>query len=77
MNRVLREEEEEVVLREAFLIFDGDKNGLICAEELRRTLSKLGWTKCGLKECKRMIGVDKDGDGFVNFQDFRLMMTQK
>ncbi|KAL0538466.1 hypothetical protein IC582_027487 [Cucumis melo] len=71
-------EEEEEILREAFLIFDGDKNGLICAEELKRTFRKFGWTKCDLKQCKKMIeGVDHDGDGFVNFQDFRLMMTQK
>ncbi|KAL5863656.1 hypothetical protein ACOSQ3_001170 [Xanthoceras sorbifolium] len=64
-------------LMDAFLIFDSDKNGLISANELRRVLISLGCSKCSLRECKRMIkGVDKDGDGFVDFQEFRSMMTQ-
>ncbi|XVF33481.1 hypothetical protein REPUB_Repub17cG0172200 [Reevesia pubescens] len=67
---------EEDYLMDAFLIFDTDKNGLISAKELRKVLISLGFTKCSLQECKRMIrGVDKDGDGFVDFKEFRSMMT--
>ncbi|OMO78596.1 Calcium-binding EF-hand [Corchorus capsularis] len=67
---------EEDCLMDAFLIFDTDKNGLISAKELRKVLISLGFTKCSLQECKRMIkGVDKDGDGFVDFKEFRFMMT--
>ncbi|GLT84444.1 hypothetical protein SLE2022_026740 [Rubroshorea leprosula] len=63
-------------LMDAFLMFDSDKNGLISAEELRRVLIGLGFDRCSLRECERMIrGVDKDGDGFVDFEDFRSMMT--
>lgn len=63
-------------LMDAFLIFDSDKNGVISAEELQRVLTSLGCVKCSLQECKRMIkGVDKDGDGFVDFEEFRSMMT--
>lgn len=63
-------------LMDAFLIFDSDKNGVISAEELQRVLISLGCVKCSLQECKRMIkGVDKDGDGFVDFEEFRSMMT--
>ncbi|XP_060169146.1 probable calcium-binding protein CML23 [Lycium barbarum] len=63
-------------LKEAFLVFDSDKNGLISAKELRRVLISLGCANCRLKECRRMIkGVDKDGDGFVNFEEFREMMA--
>ncbi|KAF3637247.1 hypothetical protein FXO37_25009 [Capsicum annuum] len=30
----------------------------------------------GVKECRRIIkGVDKDGDGFVNFEEFKQMMA--
>ncbi|CAI0400482.1 unnamed protein product [Linum tenue] len=32
--------------------------------------------KCSMEECARMIkGVDADGDGCVNFQEFEKMMA--
>ncbi|CAL5381593.1 unnamed protein product [Camellia sinensis] len=66
---------EEDDLMGAFLIFDLDKNGLISAKELQRVLVGLGYETCRLSECREMIkGVDKDGDGFVDFQEFRSMM---
>ncbi|KAK6285526.1 PREDICTED: calmodulin [Theobroma cacao] len=67
---------EEDYLMDAFHIFDTDKNGLISAKELSKVLISLGFRKCSLQECKRMIrGVDKDGDGFVDFKEFRSMMA--
>jgi len=72
-----QEEEEKVdgYLMDAFLVFDSDKNGLISAKELQRVLFNLGCENCSLRECKRMIkGVDKNGDGFVDFEEFRSMM---
>lgn len=64
------------LIREAFLVFDDDKNGLISAKELRRVLICLGCVNCSVKECRKMIkGVDKDGDGFVNFEEFKEMMA--
>ncbi|KAL2536488.1 putative calcium-binding protein CML25 [Forsythia ovata] len=60
----------------AFSVFDADKNGLISAKDLQRVLKCLGCGKCSLRECHLMIkGVDKDGDGFVNFEEFKLMMS--
>lgn len=62
-------------LMDAFLVFDCDKNGLISARELHHVLKRLGFANCSIKECNLMIkGVDKDGDRFVNFKEFRLMM---
>ncbi|KAL2511419.1 putative calcium-binding protein CML25 [Abeliophyllum distichum] len=59
----------------AFSVFDADKKGLISAKDLQRVLKYLGCGKCSLRECHLMIkGVDKDGDGFVNFEEFKLMM---
>ncbi|KAJ7962228.1 putative EF hand calcium-binding family protein [Quillaja saponaria] len=66
----------EDYLKDAFMIFDTDKNGLISDKELQRVLINLGYDKCRLEECKRMIkGVDKNGDGFVDFEEFQSMMT--
>lgn len=65
-------------LMDAFLIFDTDKNGKISAKELRRVLVNLGCQKSSLKECKKMIkGVDRNGDGVVDFEEFRWMMMTR
>ncbi|RXH93537.1 hypothetical protein DVH24_014113 [Malus domestica] len=62
---------------DAFRIFDADKNRKISAEELQKVLVSLGCQKCSLKECRKMIkGVDRKGDGAVDFEEFRLMMTK-
>lgn len=63
-------------LRDAFRIFDADMDGKISAQELHKVLTSLGDAECTIDDCCQMIrGVDKDGDGFVDFQDFRRMMT--
>lgn len=63
-------------LKEAFDVFDGNKDGLITVEELGMVLSSLGFTEGKkLEECKEMIKkVDMDGDGMVNFEEFKRMM---
>ncbi|XP_020219805.1 probable calcium-binding protein CML18 [Cajanus cajan] len=69
------DDDDDGCLMDAFLVFDTDKNGLISAKELQRVLLNLGCDDCSLKECKRMIkGVDRNGDGFVDFEEFRCMM---
>ncbi|KAF5184260.1 Calmodulin [Thalictrum thalictroides] len=63
-------------LLDAFHVFDSDKNGFISAKELMNVFISLGYDKCTLRECSLMIqGVDKDGDGLVDFEEFRSMMT--
>ncbi|XVF71448.1 hypothetical protein PTKIN_Ptkin12aG0038300 [Pterospermum kingtungense] len=65
----------EKELKDAFNMYDLDKNGLISASELHAVLKRLG-EKCTLSDCRRMISqVDKDGDGNVNFEEFKKMMT--
>lgn len=69
-------DEGEVDLKEAFDVFDGDKDGVITVEELGLVLSSLGFKEGKkLEDCKEMIRkVDMDGDGMVNFEEFKKMM---
>ncbi|WVZ26523.1 hypothetical protein V8G54_005067 [Vigna mungo] len=61
-------------LKDAFSVFDMDGNGFITAEELNTVMQSLG-EECSLAECRRMIGgVDRDGDGTIDFEEFRTMM---
>ncbi|GAA0152133.1 calmodulin-related [Lithospermum erythrorhizon] len=66
-------------LRETFDFFDEDHNGKISAEELYNVLKTIvGEGGCSLDECRKMIkGVDRNGDGFVCFEDFCRMMDQQ
>jgi len=62
-------------LKDAFDLYDQDKNGLISATELHLVLNRLQMT-CTLEDCNRMIkSVDADGDGNVNFEEFKKMMS--
>ncbi|CAJ2674352.1 putative calcium-binding protein CML25-like [Trifolium pratense] len=61
-------------LKDAFSVFDLDKNGSISAEELHNVMVSLG-DQCSLAECQKMIGgVDSDGDGMIDFEEFKKMM---
>ncbi|KAI3453170.1 hypothetical protein Pfo_009833 [Paulownia fortunei] len=63
-------------LKDAFQVFDIDKNGSISAEELQDVLKSLG-EECTLAECKKMIsGVDSDGSGTISFDEFKVMMMK-
>lgn len=69
---------EEVLenLKHAFAVFDIDKNGTISAEELLNVLRSLG-EECTLDDCRKMIGgVDIDGSGTIDFDEFKVMMTK-
>ncbi|XP_027332664.1 calmodulin-like protein 7 [Abrus precatorius] len=71
-----KEGEDEVNLKEAFDVFDKDNDGLISVEELALVLTSLGLREGKrIEECKEMIKkVDMDGDGMVNFNEFKRMM---
>uniref|UniRef100_A0ACD5XFR9 Uncharacterized protein n=1 Tax=Avena sativa TaxID=4498 RepID=A0ACD5XFR9_AVESA len=62
-------------LRLAFKVFDADGSGAISATELARVLHSLG-EKATVSQCRRMIeGVDKNGDGLINFEEFKVMLA--
>ncbi|KZV27340.1 hypothetical protein F511_02449 [Dorcoceras hygrometricum] len=65
-------------LRELFSFFDSDGDGKISAEELYKVFGIIGGAGCTVDDCRRMIRhVDRNGDGFVCFEDFSLMMEQQ
>ncbi|KAF7804004.1 calmodulin-like protein 3 [Senna tora] len=73
---IMDDKDEEEDMKEAFKVFDQNGDGFITEEELSTVLASLG-LKHGkeLEECKRMINrVDADGDGMVNFVEFKRMM---
>ncbi|KAK3003301.1 hypothetical protein RJ639_018323 [Escallonia herrerae] len=73
---IMDEKDEEEDMREAFNVFDQNGDGYITVEELRSVLASLG-LKQGrtIEDCKRMIKkVDVDGDGMVDYKEFRQMM---
>ncbi|KAK6914561.1 EF-hand domain [Dillenia turbinata] len=73
---IMDEKDEEEDMREAFNVFDQNGDGYISVEELRSVLSSLG-LKQGrtVEDCKKMImKVDVDGDGMVNYNEFKQMM---
>lgn len=67
----------EKELREAFELYDQDKDGKISAGELHQILTRIG-ESCTVQDCTGMIqSVDSSGDGYVSFEEFRKMMTNK
>ncbi|RDY12690.1 Calmodulin-like protein 3, partial [Mucuna pruriens] len=62
---IMEERNEEEDMREAFNVFDQNRDGFITVDELRTVLASLGLTQGRtLDECKKMITkVDVDGDG--------------
>jgi calcium-binding protein CML len=64
-------------LREAFDVFDKDKDGFICVKELYSVLRSLGINaNTTITSCQNMISaVDRNGDGLVDFIEFKDLMT--
>ncbi|KAE8659503.1 putative calcium-binding protein CML30 [Hibiscus syriacus] len=73
VSRVFEEEEPSLdELKEAFDVFDVNKDGFIDAKELQRVLCVLGLKEgLGIGNCKKMIQrFDEDGDGRIGFKEF-------
>lgn len=68
-------DEEEAVMRKAFDLYDMDGDGKISANEIHVVLKRLG-EKTTMEQCNAMVrAVDADKDGFVNFEEFKTMMS--
>lgn len=67
------DDEDESDLYKAFKVFDLDDDGLISPKELQRVLWRLGmWDNL---DCDRIMHkYDVNCDGFVDFDEFKIMM---
>ncbi|KVH97610.1 calcium-binding allergen Ole e 8-like [Cynara cardunculus var. scolymus] len=75
---IARESEGDGIddLREAFKLYDLNNNGLISASELHQILTRLGESYT-VDNCANMIkSADSDGDGCVDFEEFKKMMSK-
>lgn len=67
----------EKELKDAFKLYDIDRDGKISANELHVVMTRLG-EKYSLESCVEMVrAVDADGDGYVSFEEFKTMMGSK
>lgn len=59
-------------LKEAFDVFDENRDGFICAADVQRVLCSLGLKeRFGFEECQRMIkAVDLNQDELIDFEEF-------
>ncbi|XP_040579646.1 neo-calmodulin [Lepeophtheirus salmonis] len=77
MHKKLNDGDQENELKEVFRVFGKDETGCITAEELKFVLTHLPG-KVTYKEIDEMIRtVDQNGDGKINYQEFRVMIGAK
>ncbi|XP_059090229.1 neo-calmodulin-like [Tigriopus californicus] len=77
MHKKLNEGDQENDLKEVFRVFGKDETGCITADELKFVLTHLPG-KVTYKEIDEMIKtVDENGDGKINYQEFRVMIGAK
>ena len=76
-EKVTCDDESESDLFKAFEMFDKNRDGFICNEELMEALLRLGlWDDKSNMDVKSMIkAYDANCDGFLDFHEFKKMMA--
>ena len=68
---------EDEELRQAFKVFDADGNGTISKVELKRVMDMLGEKLNDAQIDEMMKEADINGDGEIDFGEFKKMMASK
>merc|ERR1712129_536084 len=66
----------DIEMRAVFDEFDEDKGGSIDAKELQRAMDSLGQTLSMQEVNDLILEIDANGDGEVDFDEFKLMATK-
>ncbi|KAH9754008.1 calmodulin [Citrus sinensis] len=74
MAKKMRETKAQEEMKEAFKVFDKNRDGFISPNELRHVMLNLG-EKVTDEELEQMVkDADLDGDGQINYEEFSRMM---
>ncbi|CAB4013129.1 calmodulin 12 [Paramuricea clavata] len=74
MKKQMKDMDPEAELRELFQVFDMNSDGKISAVEVQTIMSQQG-ERINNEELQELIReADLDGDGFINFQEFKLFI---
>eukprot|EP00092_Neocalanus_flemingeri_P004647 GFUD01005010.1.p1 GENE.GFUD01005010.1~~GFUD01005010.1.p1 ORF type:complete len:152 (-),score=59.50 GFUD01005010.1:291-746(-) len=76
MKQKASEQDEEADLREAFKIFDRDKDGFISMKELKKVANMLGTMLTPEELDEFMAEADADGNGKLDYDEFVKMLLQ-
>ena len=74
MARKMQDVDSEEDLREAFKVFDMDRDGFISPWELRHVMTNLGGELTDEEAEEMFSNADIDGDGRISFEEFVKMM---
>lgn len=74
MAKKMKHSDPEEELREAFRVFDRDGNGFISRDELRQVMNSLGMKLTPEEEDEMICEADMNGDGEIDYDEFKKMM---
>ncbi|KAI9144948.1 hypothetical protein BKA69DRAFT_1025103 [Paraphysoderma sedebokerense] len=70
-------DEQKLEVKEAFELFDTDKDGAIDYHELKVAMRALGFDVKKAEVLKIIRDYDKNGQGLIEFDDFNKVMTER
>eukprot|EP00761_Pharyngomonas_kirbyi_P003511 gb/GECH01003515.1/.p1 GENE.gb/GECH01003515.1/~~gb/GECH01003515.1/.p1 ORF type:complete len:152 (+),score=58.33 gb/GECH01003515.1/:1-456(+) len=77
MSRKLKSSDSEEEIREAFRMFDKNKDGFISEEELKQVMRAIGEELSDEQITEMIKEADSNGDGQIDFDEFLRMMRSQ
>jgi calmodulin len=75
MSKKMKDVDTEEEMMEAFKVFDKDANGFVSKLDLKQVMSYLGEDLKAEELEEIMKDWDEDGDGQLNYDEFKALMT--